>query len=427
MLVTALISALTPRSSIAPATLLLAILWAPSVLAQGSVNETPLSLPSAVEKTLQQHPNLAGYALRHTALLGKRLSAEQNPAWQIEVELENLANTGDENIASSMETTIALSSTIELGDKKSARVAIVDAQQALLTHQQQANTLDVLGQLSRDYIETLALQQQVTLTQSALALATKNASLLQRKAELGTASDAHVIQAQVRIAQLTLTRDSLRTQLNIAHRTLSQYWAETTPSFDHLSGDLLHLPQSKSWDALYTLAQQSPSTQILASQQRLANAQWQLSKSQKRTDIGWSLGIRHMSDTGDNGLVAGLSIPLGTQKRNRGDALFYSAERDALLIEQQQQVLTLHSQLYQAYHLRENALASVRTLQHTILPALRKALTLTQTAYERGRYDFIELERAQSNVLVVQQQLIDTAKQAHLQQVIIEQLTGQAL
>ena len=71
--------------------------------------------------------------------------------------MENFANSGDDQLGESAETTLALSSVIELGGTRQARVAIVDAQAALSDWEQESVTLDVLSQLTTTFVDGLKI------------------------------------------------------------------------------------------------------------------------------------------------------------------------------------------------------------------------------------------------------------------------------
>lgn len=173
--------------------------------------------------------------------------------------------------------------------------------------------------------------------------------------------------------------------------------------------------------------EQGPAIAQLTSEQRIAKAQYQLISSQASSDIEWQLGVRSFASTGDTGLVAAVSMPLGSSKRNRHSMNAQQAKQDELVYQQQHQKLQLQEVLFKAYHLRNNAINAAHTLQQNILPNLQQALALTQQAYESGRYSYRDWLAAQQDLLEANHQLIQTAADAHNQQTMIEQLTGQAL
>lgn len=101
------------------------------VLSESAFAQSPqplLSLERAIANTLAQNPQLHQFSLKHEALLGRRESYDLSPSLNAGVEIENLAGSGNFSSTQSAEITLALSSVIELGGKRSARVSVANSQ-----------------------------------------------------------------------------------------------------------------------------------------------------------------------------------------------------------------------------------------------------------------------------------------------------------
>ena len=103
------------------------------------------------------------------------------------------------------------------------------------------------------------------------------------------------------------------------------------------------------------------------------------------------------------------------------------AARDEIEYRQQSALLQLHSLLFDAYHTRQQNIAAVEQLRDAVLPDLTQALELTQKAYERGRYSYVEWTAAQRELLSAREALVEAAATALLNQALIEQLTAQPM
>jgi cobalt-zinc-cadmium efflux system outer membrane protein len=62
-----------------------------------------------------------------------------------------------------------------------------------------------------------------------------------------------------------------------------------------------------------------------------------------------------------------------------------------------------------------------------VLPELEEALRQTESAYELGRYSYLELVDAQRSLIEVNGELIDAAARYHSTLAEIERITGQAI
>ena len=76
---------------------------------------------------MAQNPSLQVFDFRLQGLEGRRLSADQAPAYVAGLEVENVLGSGDLRGADRAEYTLSLSSVIELGSKRQARTGVVNS------------------------------------------------------------------------------------------------------------------------------------------------------------------------------------------------------------------------------------------------------------------------------------------------------------
>ncbi len=90
-------------------------------------SDQTLSLPKALDRTLAQNPQLQVFDLRLQGLAGRRTAANQSPALEAGLEVENFLGNGEQAGMDGAEYTLSLSSVLELGGKRQARVGVIDA------------------------------------------------------------------------------------------------------------------------------------------------------------------------------------------------------------------------------------------------------------------------------------------------------------
>ena len=101
---------------------LVAILYIVSLSAtQTHAAAETLSLRDAIRLTLDNNPEFRTYQLRHDAIAGELVTADQRPALRISTEIENVLGTGDLNWFHGTELTFSLSQIIEFGGKRALR------------------------------------------------------------------------------------------------------------------------------------------------------------------------------------------------------------------------------------------------------------------------------------------------------------------
>lgn len=386
-----------------------------------------LTLKDAIEKTLLHNPQLHQFHFTRQGLLAQRENSALAPEFHVAMELENFAGSGETADFNRAEIAVALSSVIELGGKQGSRVALADARLSQFEQEKQLQTLDLLGDLTRSFIQLLSTQEELRLAGEAVALSEALFSAVQKRAQRGASSDAETMRAKAMLSQSNMQRESVQYKLERRKVSLARFWGETEFGFSSLSGDLFAFGQSYPFAVLYEKVKQSPALSLLASELRLKDAQVRLAQSQNRADLSWRFGLRHFEDSGDTGITIGLAVPLFAGSRNRGSVSSALAERDSVVYQQADRLLLLHDQLFSAYSLRQQFIEAYLQLKQQVIPDLEKALSITREAFDRGRLKYQDWIAAQQELLNTKQRLIEAATAALLNQAAIEQLTAEPL
>ena len=326
---------------------------------------------------------------------------------------------------------MSLSSVIELGSKRSARIAVMDSKSGMLRIELQAKALDVLGAMTSQYVSALALKEQRSLAQQTLVLANRTTAVVKERVNAGVAPDAELLRAKALESQTKISAERIDRQLDIAIVGLSTYWGGREHTQDELpydvAGDLFNFGEERKFTELWELVASSPVVRIFASQERLRDAELRLAESKNRQDIRWSVGIRRLEGLNDNALVGSLEFPLNSGRRNRGEVAAVRAERAEVGVRREQALNQLYARLYDAYATRSQSIEAVNVLDNETIPDLTQALEETQSAFETGLYSYLELIAAQRALIEAKQTHITTAASALQAAVIIEQLTGISL
>ena len=132
---------------------------------------------------------------------------------ELELEVENFAGSGAFKGLNSPEATLSLSSVIEMGGKRKARMSLVDARIHQAEWEQQASTLDVLGELTASYIESLATQASIQLAEESLALSQSLLKTVKRRSNKGATPEAEVMRAQAAVTRPVVNDDLCISQI----------------------------------------------------------------------------------------------------------------------------------------------------------------------------------------------------------------------
>jgi cobalt-zinc-cadmium efflux system outer membrane protein len=393
---------------------------------QAPIRET-LTLEDTIRMTLANNPSLYEFEFKQRVIDGESKTAALKPALSAGVELENLLGTGEVSGIKELEVTLTLSSVLQLNDKPAARLNVLSERRIQQDVEKQIRTLDILGELNRRYIKVLVLQASLEVIKDAETLALYTLNAVTKRVEAGASPLLEQKRAQAALAQAKLDVSLAQQDLRFGLRSLSIMWGEQTPSFKRVEGDLFAFNKIASFDALAVAIQSGPHINLFAKQSRVQAAQLRLAHANNLADIEWSAGLRRMQGIDETALVAGISVSLFQKERNLGEYEAHRARLDAIELQKQSNLRSLLHSVNQALGEHTRALLEVETIQLNVIPPLKEALDLVESAYLEGRFSYLEWVTTRQEFLTTRLTLIEAASQVHLSKTEIETLTGLAL
>lgn len=393
---------------------------------QAPIRET-LTLEDTIRMTLANNPSLYEFEFKQRVIDGESKTAALKPALSAGVELENLLGTGEVSGIKELEVTLTLSSVLQLNDKPAARLNVLSERRIQQDVEKQIRTLDILGELNRRYIKVLVLQASLEVIKDAETLALYTLNAVTKRVEAGASPLLEQKRAQAALAQAKLDVSLAQQDLRFGLRSLSIMWGEQTPSFKRVEGDLFAFNKIASFDALAVAIQSGPHINLFAKQSRVQAAQLRLAQANNLADIEWSAGLRRMQGIDETALVAGISVSLFQKERNLGEYEAHRARLDAIELQKQSNLRSLLHSVNQALGEHTRALLEVETIQLNVIPPLKEALDLVESAYLEGRFSYLEWVTTRQEFLTIRLTLIEAASQVHLSKTEIETLTGLAL
>jgi cobalt-zinc-cadmium efflux system outer membrane protein len=389
--------------------------------------ENSLSLRDAIEATLAENPQFQSFDFRERALKGEKQTANLNPPVRFGAEIENVIGTGDLNWFQSNEFTLSLSQVIELGDKRSARTAVVSRRQDLLTAEKRVLELELIGEVTRRYIGLASAQQKLATLTRSTALAREIVNTISTRVEAGRAPAAELSRATAELELSLVDEQSARHEIDVTRVRLSSLWNELNPAFSTVSANLLNIGESTDITALLAILERNPAILIYADKSRLREAQLREAKNLRYGDIQVGIGIRHIAALNDSAFTMQATMPLFSQKRASG--VITSARANLALVEADRTnaLLRLSTQLIALGYQRSQARDEFLAIQENVLTQLQNAFDETRAAYEAGRYSFLELSSAQWALINAELRLINAATRVHLLTAEIEQLSGESI
>ncbi len=383
-----------------------------------------ITLEQAARLTLQQHPDLQRYQSLLTATEADRKLANLTPAYHVGVEAENLLGSGDASGINDAELTVSLSSVFEMGGKRNARVALADANLSLLQSERYVVSLELLSELTRQYVKTLAAKERLALAETSVSLADEALSIVEQRVEKGATNKAEFLRARAALNQAKVDKASAETALAIAKQSLALFWQGDAEAIDKISGSLSNLPAKRLYSAVYQQFLESANVERLTQAINVKEAEQKLVESNARADISWRIGVRRSQAVQDTSVVAAISAPLFAEQRNKGASQAALAKKEAAVFARDSQILEIKALLFKAQQYLNFSIDAVKHINDTVLPDLETATTLVLEGYQRGAYSYQDWIASRDALIRARAKVIELSESALVNQSLVEQWTG---
>lgn len=404
----------------------LALFWVVSATA-APTPDSPLKLGQAIALVLENNPQLQAADFDNRAAAARVRQQSQTAPWQLGLEVDRLAGTGQARGLQAMETTLSLGRVLELGDKPRLRGDLASLQAGLLRHDQDARRLDLLAETALRFLAIARAQAEAELAARQVALIQRTRKAVERRVAVGKAPKAELSRVVIDLARARLALEETEHVIATGRRHLAVLWGAFEPGFSAVAADLTRLADEPSLASLEQALVRNPALARLATVERLADARRRLATARRTPNLDLAAGLRHFNDKDDLGLTLSLRVPLGS--RGRADPYVEEArllaEREPLLARDRRLALraTLFGLHQELLHDRDR----LHTLSREIIPAAERALADYSRGYDAGRYSLLELTQAQETLLQARLEALDAATDHHQNRIQIDRLVGAGL
>lgn len=399
-----LIAAETPFPTAAPATAPIA----------GGPN---LSLSDAIARALNANPEMRVSQAELDASHAARTQANALPNPELSVLMEDLR-------AGRRTTTLQLSERLELGGKRQARNQLASSVVAIAEAEQAAKHQALRAAVTEVFYQTLAAQERIKLTQSALSLAQRVHHAAIRRLAAGKVAPIEGSKALVAQASAQLEFSQAQSELRVARDQLAGLLGLPKADFASLDGTLQSLPVSLSWEHLEARLQDAPELRRAGYELQRRQADIALQRSLRVPDITISAGVKRDEMLGENMAVLGVSLPIPLFQQNQGGLLEALRRADKAQAEQQTAYLRHRGQLRQTFERFNNTREEAESLRLQVLPAASNAYELASKGYELGKFNILDVLDAQRSLFQIQANYLRVMLEMHRHAAEIERLIG---
>lgn len=392
----------------------------PGILLVGSVQAAEsLSLSEALSKALQHNPTLQASGLQAEAARGRQQQAGVLPNPEVGVLLEDFS--GDTGVnAGNATTTIELSQRLELGGKRSSRVAIASADTREAELAAQVRRLGVIGDTKLAFHTLQVAQERRRLAQEAEVLARQVDQAVQARVEAGKVSPIEGARTQVALNAAERRSRQAEREVALARSRLSVLWGGEP--FTGVITPLAELPATLALP--YEDISQSPEISKLALEVERAQAGVQASRAGTVPDLTLRVGTKREAITQDQSLLAGVSLPLPLFNRNQGERRAAHAELNAAEANLTAEKLQVEVEIANQRQQLEAAYAEAKALQGGVLGTAERAFAATQEGYRAGKFGLLELLDTQRALIEAHNAYLDSLLSYFQSQASLDRLLG---
>lgn len=337
---------------------------------------------------------------------GLALQAAARPNPTVSLQTENISGSGPYRGSRLAENTASVQQPLELGGKRSTRIAAGRADVGAAEARARRAQADYAFDLATAYAAAEAAERRLVLAQDVLALARDDARIATALVRASREAELRRLQAEAAVQAAEAAVDEARAAQATAFGALTAlagYPVEITT----IGTSLLDRPVP-----FYDDARPSAEATLayLAAEAEREAAERRLSAERRRAlpDVTVSVGLRQFRQENATAFVAGVSVPLPLFDRNRGnvaaaaaDVSMAQARLKAARLDAQAAVRTSAARITAA----GTRLSASRQGERTAQEAYR----LSRIGYEAGRLPLVELVNARRALTEARSQTIAAA------------------
>ncbi len=395
-----------------------------------------VDLRTAITQTINMHPELRTFAIQTKMYSGYAQQAGVKSRPQIGFTIEDALGTDDHSGFKGAQSTLSIS---WLLDDELVQRKVKTAKQygSTVILEREVKALDLAAQTARYFVQVLVNKERLTLAKFSLKQAKNSFAAVDKRVNAGKSSLVDKLKSQAEVAKRELVVEDLTHEVDASKYQLFAQWTQknsgNADNEQHkksdVIGSLLSLPLSDNadFDVLFNKLAQTPSVNLFATKQRIAQSEIELARIETKPLWQFSTGLRRYETTDDFGLVAGVSIPFGEKNQNQGKIKALRASQSQLETESLALVHKLNTQLYVLIEQLKHSQHVIHAVTVNIIPVLEQAFKEAEKAYNVGKYSYTEWMNTQQALLNAQSDLIAAYQNAHLNNIEIERLTGTSL
>ncbi|MGI4720359.1 MAG: TolC family protein [Janthinobacterium lividum] len=383
--------------------------------------DAPLTLPAAIELSLQRNPGLRAAAHEAAAQEGAvaQAGALPNP------ELELLREGRERN---NRTTTAQLGIPFELGGKRAARVDAARRERALALAGIEALRAQVRADTIAAFYDVVAAGEAQRLAQELAALAGRATAAAGRRADTGKASPLEATRARVAQSSLQIEAIGAARELAAARTRLAALWGGDATLLAIAAPQTIDAPPVMPLAQLAARLDQAPDLRRARASVAHRSALVRVEQSRRMPDVTLLVGAQRETSAERPGeerrAVLGVSVPLPLFDRNGGAVLASLRRVDRAREELEAERVRLQAELAQAHGRLLASAEEAALIRKEIVPGAEQAHGAANRGYELGKFGLLDVLDAQRTLVQSRHQYLKAVADGYRALADIERLVG---
>lgn len=383
----------------------------------------PYTLERALIAAGASSPNLEAAEVGVRAASAARTVAGLRPNPEVQVQVENVGGSGLYRGTQSAEITTGLALPIELGGKRSARVAVADSRSLRARLEAAIALADLRERVTQAYIAAAAAERRVAIARQLAGFADEGFRAASTRVIAGAAPPIEQQRADVQRINANVALDRARREAAVARENLGRLIGEPvagpldTGWFDRVGVYEPTTPGSAEGTLILAAAEADVAT---------ASAQVRLARTQRIPDVTLSAGARRLSTSNDTAAVFGISVPFPLFNNGRTAVGQAEAERQAVDARRRVTVLDTEQAIANVQAELANAAASARSAGGPALAATTEVARIARIGYAQGKFSQLDLLDAERTLADTKAAFVDALVAYHDAEARLARLTTPA-
>jgi len=350
-------------------------------------NETTnWSLAQLESTALQQNPAILQASSSAQKAYGYRNQVGLKPNPVIGYQGQQLADAGTDQHLAFVEQDIVM------GDKLRKNQAVLNQEIQSQLWEVETQRIRVITDVRQQFYEALAAQRRKELAIGFETVASKGVRFAEARVRAKEGTRPEVLQAEIQLKEVQLQRRNAEAAFRGAWKQLMAVAGMPDLQPGTLDGQLSVATADRDWDSIQNQILSS-SPELQGARARFARARANLDRQQAQAipNLSLMLGAGQDNGTGSSFINTQVGLPIPIHNKNQGNiaaahAEFCRASHDVRRTEN-----SIQSRLAQARRDFEVSAATVVQYEQEILPRAQETLTLAESAYEAGEFDFLQV------------------------------------